>query len=462
MSALLLCLVLTAVNEGGPRAADAGTFAPAETAPVPGLQDQLDQLQEQLAETQERLARVEARQSFLSKLSARFSGYFDFGFFAVQGNGSGVRKDLGHQGVPSLSNSVLGAWVLTGDPLSTAINSRGEPADIGDSRAIRFDAIHSGGHPGFLVNAVNLGLFATLYDDLTLTASVDFVPRDRDITDARGLFLGDFFDLKVAYVRYELEVRRIWLAFYAGKMDSVLGAEYRTQESPSRIGITPSLICRYTCGRPLGLKVKAGFFDRTLEVWLAVTNGSQQSDLFPFYNETDFNTFKTVSGRVQYRIPIGGRGLELSASGAIGAQDRQSDDSVLQWHYGFGAELELGDFSASAEFVTGRALGKPDTSGAAPLECGTAACLFYRGAYGQLAWRATSFLQPYARVDWRSATHRFGNEYVYFSDVLRATFGLRADVTGFLVLKAEYVVNTETARLSFPDDVFTTSLVVKY
>ena len=38
------------------------------------------------------------------------------------------------------------------------------------------------------------------------------------------------------------------------------GIEYRTQESTDRIGIAPSLICRYTCGHPIGLKARAQFF----------------------------------------------------------------------------------------------------------------------------------------------------------------------------------------------------------
>ena len=408
MNALLLLVALTAV--------DAPTQAPAEVTPTPSTQTaapdstaDIADLKEQLAQTQARLTAIEKKQGWLAKLSARFSGYLDLGFFVVQGNGSGVRKDIGHGAAPKFGDSVLGSWVLYGDPLATAINSRGEPADIGDSRAIRFDAIHAGGNPSFIVNALNVGIFATLYDGVTLTASLDFVPRDRDITDPRGLFLGDFFDLKLAFLRYEVQLRKVWLSFYAGKFDSILGAEYRTQESPNRIGITPSLICRYTCGKPVGLKAKLGLFERRFELWLAITNGSHQTDLFPFSNETDFNSFKTFAGRLQYRIPFGNEGLELSASGSIGAQDRQSDDNVLQWHYGFAADLQIDDFVATAEFVTGRALGKADTSGPVPLDCGVAACLFYRGAYGQFGWRVTNFLMPYVRVDWRSATHRLGN-----------------------------------------------------
>ena len=120
----------------------------------------------------------------------------------------------------------------------------------------------------------------------------------------------------------------------------------------------------------------------------------------------------------------------------------------------------MGDFTGSAEFVTGRALGKRDT--AANIHCGAAPCLFYRGAYGQLAWRATNFLVPYVRVDWRAATHRRGLDWAYKSDAVRGTFGLHADVTSFLKIKAEYVLSRGISILEFPDDVFTTSLIATY
>lgn len=439
MNALLLALLLTA-----------------EEPAAAVTQADLEELKEQLKIANARIDALDDKASAASQLAARFYGYLDVGFFVVQGNGSGVRKDLGHVYAPQYSD-LLGAWVLLGDPLGTAINSRGEPADVGDSRAIRFDPIHAGGHPSFLVNALNLGTFVSITDDFTLTASLDFLPRDRDLQDLRAL--GSFFDVKLAYLRYELDLGKVWLSFYAGKFDSIHGIEYRKQESTQRAGITPSLACRYTCGHPVGLKGKLGLFDRQLEVWLAVTNGSHQSDLFPFSNETDFNGGKTVSGRLQYTLPIGQRGLELSASGSIGSQDRQSDDGVLQWHYGFAAQLAVGDFTGSAEFVTGRALGKRDAAGAA---CGAAPCLFYRAAYGQLVWRANNFLVPYARVDWRAATHRRGNDWAYVSNAARGTFGLRAELTTFLTVKAEYVLNREVSMLEFPDDVFTTSLVVSY
>jgi hypothetical protein len=36
----------------------------------------------------------------------------------------------------------------------------------------------------------------------------------------------------------------------------------------------------------------------------AVTNGSHSTENFPFYNETDTNQFKTVAGRLSFRLRV--------------------------------------------------------------------------------------------------------------------------------------------------------------
>src|SRR5262245_43901209 len=118
---------------------------------------------------------------------------------------------------------------------------------------------------------------------------------------------------------------------------------------------------------------------------------------------------KTAGGRLSYRFPLAG-GLELGASGAIGAQDNQPDSAVVQWHDGFDAQFEGGNVVAAAEFVLGRAPGSTEPGRAA---CDVAPCLSYRGAYGQLGYRVANWLTPYARVDWRDALHRNGASFVY-------------------------------------------------
>ncbi len=344
-----------------------------------------------------------------------------------------------------------------GDPLSTAINARGEPADTGPSRAVVFDSVNSMGKSSFIVNSLNLGLFAGLGETLQLDASVDFIPRSRNVSDPAGTFLGDYVDVKLAYAEYRPQFDSFALSIFAGKFDSVLGVEYRTQDAPDRMTVTPSLVCRYTCGRPLGVKARAQFLDQKLVLNAAITNGSSFSENFPFYDELDTNQWKTVSGRLSYRLPIGTK-TEIGVSGAFRAQDFQPEDSGYQWHYGFDLRAELNDVVLMSEFVQGRAKGKTDT-----VECDIAPCLHYKAAYGLLGYRATIWFTPYLRVDWRDAVHQSGASFVYISQLMRATAGMRFEIGEHVILKAEYTLNRELGGVpQFPDDVFTSAMVVRF
>jgi hypothetical protein len=446
--ALLLAGSSFAQEDAGVEDEQAGLYE--DSTDEPDLAERVAALEEALAEQKvvtERLAQeAEAKRA----VQVVFSGYIDVGFFAVGGNGSGVRKDYAR--TVANTSDILSSWVLIGDPLSTTINSRGDVADLGDSRALRFDPIHSQGRPSFLVNAVNLGLAGTVGDELSFHAMLDFLPRDALIT---GAAFGDFIDVKLAWARWERELGPVRLAISAGKFESLHGLEYRAQEAPARLTVTPSLLCRYTCGRPVGLKAQAWFLDGALEATLALTNGSTQQELFPWSNESDWNGFKTVHGRVFGRL---GTVMELSLSGAVGAQDRQPDDGLLQWHLGAGARLTLDALLFQVEVVGGRAPGKA----AAGVPCAAASCINYLGAYGLFAYKIAHVVSPYARVDWRQSSMRNGRLYAYESNELRATLGLRVEPVKRLLLKAEYTFNAELFGVPFDDDVFTSSVVVSW
>ena len=422
------------------------------------LTRELTKLREELEALREEHKATNQKVASLLPFGNLITGYVDFGFFYVGGDGTGIRSDFGHLNFPEYKD-ISDSWVFMGDPLATAINSRGDPANTGASRAVTFNPIHSDGKPSFIINNLNVALSAGLTENLQVNGLIDFVPRGRNVSNPDGLFLGDYIDVKLAYIEYNVPIRLFSLSLSAGKFDSVLGYEYRIQESPDRITVTPSLICRYTCGRPLGLKARFKFLDNRLSVNLAVTNGSNFIEQFPIYDETDSNYFKTGSGRIGYKIPLGA-GLELGASGAIGAQDQQADDKVLQWHYGFDLHLDVRGFELAGEFVKGRATGKTSTDGK---PCDEAQCLEYMGAYGLISYRATNWLMPYARVDWREALHQSGDSFVYISDVVRVTGGFRFEIGTQVIVKAEYTHLQEIGRIpDFPDDVLTTSLVVKY
>jgi hypothetical protein len=394
----------------------------------------------------------------LMPLKAKLTGYIDFGFFAVQGDGRGIRSDTGHAYLPQYAD-VPDSWVFLGDPLSTAINSRGDPADVAESRAITFNPIANQGKPSFILNNLNLQLFAGIGDNLTVNAGVDFVPRARNISNRDGYALGDYLYVKLGYAEYRLEVGSTMLSLFAGKFDSVLGYEYRIQESPSRITVTPSLICRYICGHPLGLKARWLLLDDALAINAALTNGSQFSESFDFADEVDTNAGKTVSARISYTLPIGA-GLEFGASGAYGTQDAQREPGASQWHIGVDSHLDFRDLHVSAELVQGRAEGKGE-AGESP--CGLAPCIKYRGGYALVAYRLFNWLTPYVRSDFRVAVHRSGASFVYRSDLLRGTGGARFDLGTNIIVKAEYTYDRELGPIpQFDNNVFTSSFVARW
>jgi hypothetical protein len=442
------------------------------TEPVPGTTDPSEPTRAELRALQEQnealAARVEELESDrdwtnervdqLMPLKTRVSGYVDFGFFLVQGDGRGIRTDLGHTNLPEYAD-VPDSWVFMGDPLSTAINSRGDVADLAESRAITFDPIGNRGEPSFILNSVNIQLFAGVGDDLTVNTSFDLLPRARNISNADGDALGDYLDVKLGYVDYRLELGSARLTLYAGKFDSVLGYEYRIQESTSRITVTPSLICRYICGRPLGLKARLELLDDALVLNASVTNGTHFSESFDFADEIDANAGKTAAGRLSYALPVGA-GLELGASAAYGTQDAQTGTDPAQWHFGFDAHLEWGDLHVSAEVVKGKAEGEDE---AGEPRCGVAPCIRYKGGYGLVAYRITNWLMPYVRSDFRDAVHRSGASFVYRSELVRGTGGLRFDLGTNIIVKAEYTLNHELGPVpAFDNDVFTSSLVARW
>jgi hypothetical protein len=460
-----LAALLFVLTAGGPAFADEPVEPPpAEPPPQPDLKAAVDELSARLQKVEDELEQAKDDNKYLDEkvqsllpLTAKLGGYVDAGFFVTDGNGAGTRSDLLGQYFPEYIGKVPESWIFMGDPLSTTVNSRGDVADTGESRAIVFDPINSRGKSTFLINAVNLALFTGLGETSSAQVSIDFVPRARDISDVAGLFSGDYIDVKLAYGEWKPKLETVDLSLQAGKLDSVLGFEYRSLESPDRTGVTPSLICRYTCGRPIGLKARARFLDNTVTANVAVTNGSHFSEGFPFANESDTNQFKTVAGRLSYLIE--GK-VEIGASGAFGAQDYQPENSVYQWHYGADLHVEYKDLELTAEFVQGKAKGK--TSPMAMAACDDAPCITYKGAYGHLAYRLTNMFIPYGRVDWRDATHESGASYVYIAKLVRFTVGIRAEIGTRVILKAEGTLNRELGPIpQFPNDVLTTSLVLK-
>jgi hypothetical protein len=407
---------------------------------------------------EQRLVDLERRLADMQEVAARrrpivtVGGYVDFGFFATTGDGTGWVQDLGPNRF--FPNETGYSWVLLGDLLAPAVNSRGEAADLGNAPGVvRDNTIHSGGAPSFIVNEVNLVLNAAVADNALATASVDFMPRSG--LDFR---LGDVFEVDLAQVEWMPGSRRT--SIFAGKMNSVIGIEYRERKANQRFGITPSLIARYTTGTPLGLKFRSKLFDgEWLVVAGAITNGSSGIESFHFYDEIDSNAGKTASGRIAI---VPGSVLELGVSGEYGAQDHALDSAHPLWFAGGDLQLHLGPLEVKAEGLVGRGTGEgPGVVSDADHPVYGLRLNF--GGYLEADWMVTPRFGVLARGEMRDARVWLGTERLYITKIWRATGGLRFVANEHVVVKAEFLHNGEYGGLpQIRDDVFTSSLVLAY
>jgi hypothetical protein len=373
-------------------------------------------------------------------------GYLDVGYFFPQGNGAGYIEDYGHLLFPQYAGQF--GWVFLGDILAPAVNSRGEVADLGDAPGVdRYDSINSRGAPGFIINELNLRLRSALTPTALVTASLNFTPRT-----GSNFSLGDVFDLDIAQIEW-LPTESQRTSLFVGKVDSVIGIEYRQRKADKRFGIVPTLIARYTTGTALGLKFRTKFGSND---WLvlagALTNGSFTWEMFHFYDEIDSNRGKTASGRIAIRLPLD---LEIGFSGSWGPQDRATDTAHPMWFIGPDLMWHLGHVELQAQWLKGAAAGE----GAA----GVYGLQLHGGGYVELDTMVTPSFGFLLRGEYRDAFVWLDTERAYLTKVWRAVGGLRFVITPRAVLKAEYLHNGEYGGIpQIADDVFTTSLVAEF
>jgi hypothetical protein len=377
----------------------------------------------------------------------RWSGYIDAGFFVPEGSGAGYVQDYGHQRFPAYDST---SWVFLGDILAPAVNSRGEVADLGDAPGVdRFDSINSRGAPGFIINEVNLRLDARPMPNAIITASVNLMPRT-----GSNFALGDFFDVDLAQVEW-LPTESQRTSLFVGKMDSVLGIEYRDRKSNRRFGVTPSLIARYTTGTAIGVKVRSKFGqDDWFVIAAALTNGSNTTEQFHFYDEIDSNAGKTGSARLAAHLPLPFE-MEVGFSGSYGAQDRTTSNEHAMWFLGPDLQASIGLVDVKAAWLKGRAPGDP-TQQAYRLD-------LHGGGYLELDAMLTSSWGLLGRAEYRDAFVALGMDRAYVTKSWRATIGGRWVLSRWAVLKAEFLRNGEYGGVpAVRNDVFTSSVVLSY
>lgn len=445
---------------GGPNLAlpeptDAPAPAPAEPEPDP-----LTRLAELEANLEQMRSLVQNRQPRVV-----VGGYIDLGFFIPQGDGSGIVSTSNSDLMSRFGVGGNYGWVFLGDLLSTAVNSRGEVADLGSPAGAppRYDSIHSGGAPGFVANEINMTMTSGIGPSLLATASLNFTPRS-----GSDFSLGDTFDADIAQLEW-MPTSSQKTSIFVGKFDSVLGIEYRERKSNQRFGITPSLIARYTTGTALGLKVRSKFGpDDLFVVAGAVTNSSFTWEQFHFYEELARHPGKMASGRASIHPPLP-VDMELGLSGMYGPQDRSPNDSGKMWFWGVDYQLHLGNLDAKLQYLRGGAPG--DYANPADEVYGLK---LHGGGYLELDGMVLPWLGLIGRMEYRDADVWLGDpnapagtaagaNRLYVTRSWRATGGLRIVFNDRVILKTEYLHNGEYGGIpQIKNDVFTSSLVVIY
>jgi hypothetical protein len=429
---------------------DAGADEPSDEAPVEEPEE-ID-LAERAQELTDKIAVLESRldaadENRRSKFPIRLSGYGDLGMFTTQGDGSGFRRDIGHTIFPEYSNI---GWVFYGDLLATQINSRGDVADLGEPPGVdRFDSVNSEGNTTFLVNELNVGIDAGLGPNALFTSSINFTPRT-----GNEFSFGDSFDVDLVQLEWQ-PTDDGKTSLFVGKVDSVLGIEYKERKAPNRFGITPTLLARYTTGTAVGLKARTFLLGDRLVLSAAVTNGSFTTEQFHFFTEVDTNNFKTLSGRAAIRFPVGDGVFELGPSGSWGTQDGASDDGGKMWFVGVDAELALTRLAIKAQWLKGEAPGDEVNM--------VYALDLNQGAYVEANAIITPTIGVIARAEFRDAEIQQGTDRLYITKNWRATGGIRLVLNPHAIVKAEYAHNGEyDGQPSIPDDLVTTSAVIAF
>ncbi|MEO8700535.1 MAG: hypothetical protein ABI867_10850 [Kofleriaceae bacterium] len=445
MSRYLVCSLLVA----SPAIAQSQPAEPEPEAATAEPEIDLDaktlELESKINDLETRLQTSESSRK--SRFPIKIGGYGDVGFFATQGDGSGTRRDVAHAMFPEHQDI---GWVFYGDLLATQVNSRGDVADLGELPGVnRQDALNSEGTPTFLVNELNLTVNAGLGSQALFTSSVNFTPRT-----GTEFALGDSFDVDLAQLEW-MPTASGNTSLFVGKVDSVIGIEYKTRKASQRFGITPSLIARYTTGTAVGLKARTKLAGDHIILAAAVTNGSFGTEQFHFFSETDTNTFKTLSGRAALRIPIGSGAFEVGPSGSYGTQDGATDTGGKMAFVGVDAELAISRLDLKAQWLRGKAPGDELTM-AYSLDLKS-------GGYVEADVLVTPMIGIMGRAEFRDAEVQQSTERLYITKNWRATAGLRLIFNPQAVIKAEYSHNGEYGGMpSIPDDVVTTSAVMAF
>jgi hypothetical protein len=386
----------------------------------------------------------------------RVTGYVDVGYAKASGDGTSW---------PAGETRSPGDYAV--DPFATAVNSRGDVAALDPNRFTNGflpRSVNIGGDPSFLLNTLSAELrFAPRTVPVFVFARVQLMPRFFGPTgDQTRLELQQAFGRFNPFSSQEFTVS-------VGKFDSVFGIEYLETEANLRLGITPSLVARYTTGQSLGLKA---FYRLELpSIWsglslnaAATNNGTRVESLVPV--DASLTGGPVFSGRLGYELNLRAFQLKLGFSALYGPRNDQLSRGAHQRAFGGDARIEFKGVHLAGEVVSLHDDESPIAgkfTGQGPAELASA--FDVTGGWVRLGYTLPVKLDiltgvtPYIRWD-----RRHGQFQGFTAlDTDRFTFGLQLALYESVLIKAEYLWNRELHGAPQVDnDVFTSSLVLTW
>jgi hypothetical protein len=401
------------------------------------------------------------------------TGYVDVGFAKAQGNGTSW---------PASFPPPAGPADYYVDTFAPAVNSRGEAASTAAPPGTtiggflpRSAAI--GSRPSFLINTANLDLRYTAPElPILIFTRLQAVPRLYDPDPTENVLGGEYtrLVLEQAFGRIT-PIPSAELAISVGKFDSVFGIEYLQNEANFRIGVTPSLLARYTTGQSTGVKVFYRFQIIPLASALSLNVAGTNSGTFveALQGPSRSLTGRPVAtARLGYELNLARVSVKLGGSVEYGPRNDQSvTPQATQTLLGADLRLIVPTLTIWGEYVhveeeDGSEAGFtmiPKLAGTGPYpKVGE----FY--AHGFWVQAAEELPLPVDRVPLRVTLYaRYEQRHADFPafsgaeiTVDRITGGVNVGLGESLQLKAEYLVNRELEGApQVPNDVFTSSAV---
>lgn len=380
------------------------------------------------------------------------TGYVDVGFAKAQGNGTSF--------LPGDTRLPADYGV---DTFAPAVNSRGEVAstDSGGRSVNGFlpRSVGIGGTPSFLINTANVDFRYTAPDAPVLVFTrLQVLPRFTPTGEVSRLLVEQAFGRITPLPNAEL-------AIHIGKFDSVVGIEYLDNQANLRVGVTPSLLARYTTGQSIG--IKAFYRYQIIPLGAAVSANASATNSGTFVEalqgpDRSLTGVPVLAGRLGIEVNKERWSLKIGGSALHGPRNDQFDREVSQRIFAVDLRFYYRGVSLSGEFVSVRETeggGDGKLTGAGPFPFATG--FDARGGWGQLAYElplslGTLHVTPYVRYEQRHA--QFAGFIPLTVD--RITGGLNLKLYETVQVKGEILVNRELAGApTVANNVYTSSVV---